>query len=110
MKKKVPGLKELRRLARGLDIPKRPTSAYFIFMEEFRKQFRELNPSIKSIAVVGKAGGSKWKQMLDAEKAPYIAEEEKRKLEYAKRMNAYNRRVAVVDAEQQESDESRSRV
>ncbi|KAL3341337.1 hypothetical protein AABB24_025742, partial [Solanum stoloniferum] len=69
-------------------IPKRPTSAYFIFMEEFGKQFRELNPSIKSIAAVGKAGGSKWKQMSDAEKAPYIAEEEKRKLEYAKRMNA----------------------
>uniref|UniRef100_M1BDX1 High mobility group protein n=2 Tax=Solanum tuberosum TaxID=4113 RepID=M1BDX1_SOLTU len=108
MKKKTPGLKKLRRPARGLDIPKRPTSAYFIFMEEFRKQFRELNPSIKSIAVVGKAGGSKWKQMSDAEKAPYIAEEEKRKLEYAKRMNAYNRRVAVVDAEQEESDESRS--
>ncbi|KAH0685465.1 hypothetical protein KY285_016007 [Solanum tuberosum] len=63
MKKKAPGLKKLRRLARGLDIPKRPTSAYFIFMEEFRKQFRELNPSIKSIAVVGKAGGSRC-QML----------------------------------------------
>ncbi|WMV18197.1 hypothetical protein MTR67_011582 [Solanum verrucosum] len=63
MKKKAPGLKKLRRLASGLDIPKRPTSAYFIFMEEFRKQFRELNPSIKSIAVVGKAGGSRC-QML----------------------------------------------
>ncbi|KAK6793508.1 hypothetical protein RDI58_006961 [Solanum bulbocastanum] len=78
----------VKKKARGLDIPKRPTSAYFIFMEEFGKQFHELNPSIKSIAAVGKAGGSKWKQMSDAEKAPYIAEEEKRKLEYAKRMNA----------------------
>ncbi|KAK4733433.1 hypothetical protein R3W88_007694 [Solanum pinnatisectum] len=32
VKKKARGLKKLRRLAKGLDIPKRPTSAYFIFM------------------------------------------------------------------------------
>ncbi|XP_060190201.1 uncharacterized protein LOC132619269 isoform X2 [Lycium barbarum] len=103
-KKKARGL---RRLARDLDKPPQmPASAYFIFMEEFRKQFREQNPSIKSIAAEGKASGSKWKQMSDAEKAPYLAEEEKRKLEYAKRMNVYNRRVATEEEEY--SDESSS--
>ncbi|XP_060188537.1 high mobility group B protein 3-like [Lycium barbarum] len=91
-KKKSQGL---RRLARDLDKPR----AYFIFMEEFRKQFCEQNPSIKSIAAVAKAGGSKWKQMSDAEKAPYMAEEEKRKLEYAKRTNVYNRLVATEEEE-----------
>ncbi|KVH87721.1 High mobility group (HMG) box domain-containing protein, partial [Cynara cardunculus var. scolymus] len=30
--------------------PKRPASAFFLFMEEFRKQFKEENPGNKSVA------------------------------------------------------------
>ncbi|KAJ8531987.1 hypothetical protein K7X08_011910 [Anisodus acutangulus] len=72
------------------------------------KQFSEMNSSIESIVVLGAAGGGKWNQMSDAEKATYIAKEKKRKMEYEKRMNAYNRRVAVADTKKDESDESRS--
>ncbi|KVH87907.1 Helicase, C-terminal [Cynara cardunculus var. scolymus] len=46
--------------------PKRPASAFFLFMEEFRKQFKEENPGNKSVAAVGKAGGAKWKTMSDS--------------------------------------------
>ncbi|KAJ0678149.1 putative chromatin remodeling & transcriptional activation HMG family [Helianthus annuus] len=43
--------------------PKRPASAFFVFMEEFRDQFKAENPHNKSVAAVSKAGGVKWKAM-----------------------------------------------
>ncbi|KAK9285576.1 hypothetical protein L1049_024771 [Liquidambar formosana] len=46
--------------------PKRPASAFFVFMEEFRKQFKEKHPNNKSVSVVGKAGGDKWKSLSEA--------------------------------------------
>ncbi|XP_028125522.1 HMG1/2-like protein [Camellia sinensis] len=32
--------------------PKRPASAFFVFMEEFRKTYKEKHPSNKSVAAV----------------------------------------------------------
>ncbi|KAJ8435809.1 hypothetical protein Cgig2_024792 [Carnegiea gigantea] len=46
--------------------PKRPPSAFFVFMEEFRAQYKEKHPNNKSVAAVGKAAGEKWKSMSDA--------------------------------------------
>ena len=91
--------------------PKRPASAFFVFMEEFRKQYKEKHPNNKSVAAVGKAGGDKWKSMSDAEKAPYIAKADKRKVEYEKTLQAYNKRIAEgAGPEEEESDKSRSEV
>ncbi|XP_076889869.1 HMG1/2-like protein isoform X2 [Bidens hawaiensis] len=91
--------------------PKRPASAFFVFMEEFRKQFKEENPENKSVAVVGKAGGAKWKSMSDAEKAPYVAKAEKRKTEYEKNMTAYSKKLAAGgNDEDDDSDKSKSEV
>ncbi|KAK4342482.1 hypothetical protein RND71_038298 [Anisodus tanguticus] len=108
MKNKAPGLKNVRNFSKGRDKPKRLVSALFIFMDEFSKQFPEMNSSIESIIALGAAGGRKWNQMSDTEKAPNITKEKKMKMEYEKRMNAYNRRVAVANTEEEESDESRS--
>ncbi|KAI3734495.1 hypothetical protein L6452_13965 [Arctium lappa] len=91
--------------------PKRPASAFFVFMEEFRKQFKEENPGNKSVAAVGKAGGAKWKTMSDSEKAPYVAKADKRKKEYEKNMASYNKKQAAGDKEEDdESDKSKSEV
>ena len=49
--------------------PKRPPSAFFVFLEEFRKTFKAENPHVKAVSAVGKAGGEKWKSMSPAEKA-----------------------------------------
>uniref|UniRef100_K3XZK7 HMG box domain-containing protein n=1 Tax=Setaria italica TaxID=4555 RepID=K3XZK7_SETIT len=46
--------------------PKRAPSAFFVFMEEFRKEFKEKNPKNKSVAEVGKAAGNRWKSLTDA--------------------------------------------
>ncbi|KAK4780942.1 hypothetical protein SAY87_017048 [Trapa incisa] len=92
--------------------PKRPPSAFFVFMEEFRIQYKEKHPNNKSVAAVGKAGGDKWKSFSDAEKAPFIAKAEKRKEEYNKKMLAYNKKSdeATKSAEEDESDKSKSEV
>ncbi|KAL7224820.1 hypothetical protein ACSBR1_026161 [Camellia fascicularis] len=46
--------------------PKRPASAFFVFMEEFRKMYKEKHPNNKSVAAVGKAGEDKWKSLSEA--------------------------------------------
>ncbi|OAY69491.1 HMG1/2-like protein [Ananas comosus] len=59
--------------------PKRPPSAFFVFMEEFRKQYKEKNPKNKLVSV---------------EKAPYVAKAEKRKADYLKNIAAYDKKKA----------------
>ncbi|KAL5987600.1 DNA-binding protein mnb1b [Asimina triloba] len=73
--------------------PKRPQSAFFLFMEEFRQQFKEKNPNNKSVAAVGKAAGERWKSMTASDKAPYEAKAAKKKAEYNKTMAAYNKKA-----------------
>ncbi|KAD2100016.1 hypothetical protein E3N88_41829 [Mikania micrantha] len=93
--------------------PKRPASAFFVFMEEFRKQFKEENPNNKSVAAVGKAGGVKWKALSAAEKAPYVAKADKRKADYEKTIAAYNKKQVSGGKDEDEdgdSDKSKSEV
>ncbi|XP_020229132.1 high mobility group B protein 1 isoform X1 [Cajanus cajan] len=89
--------------------PKRPSSAFFVFLEEFRKTFKDENPHLRGVAVVGKAGGEKWKSLSTAEKAPYEAKAAKRKVEYEKLMKAYDKKQAS-SADDDESDKSKSEV
>ncbi|KAK8624468.1 hypothetical protein V6N13_065812 [Hibiscus sabdariffa] len=92
--------------------PKRPASAFFVFMEEFRVQYKKEHPKNKSVAAVGKAGGDKWKSLSEAEKRPYVDKAEKRKAEYEKNMKAYNKRQAEgpKDDDEVESEKSTSEV
>ncbi|XP_076888369.1 HMG1/2-like protein [Bidens hawaiensis] len=91
--------------------PKRPASAFFVFMEEFRKQYKAEHPENKSVAAVGKAGGAKWKAMSTSDKAPYVAKADKRKKEYEKTMAAYNKKLASGgDDADDDSDKSKSEV
>ncbi|KDO47714.1 hypothetical protein CISIN_1g030283mg [Citrus sinensis] len=46
--------------------PKRPPSAFFVFLEEFRKTFKKENPNVTAVSAVGKAAGGKWKSMSPA--------------------------------------------
>ncbi|MTV28318.1 high mobility group box domain-containing protein [Nitriliruptoraceae bacterium ZYF776] len=110
--KKAPAKKAKE--AKDPNKPKRPASAFFVFMEDFRKQYKEKHPNNKSVSVVGKAGGDKWKSLSEAEKAPYVAKAEKRKSEYEKTLQAYNKKLAegkdAEEDEEEESDKSKSEV
>ncbi|XVF16027.1 hypothetical protein REPUB_Repub09cG0206200 [Reevesia pubescens] len=101
--------KRAKKAAKDPNKPKRPASAFFVFMEEFRKQYKEEHPDNKSVSAVGKAGGAKWKSMTEAEKAPYVQKAEKRKSEYNKKMQAYNLKLAG-GGNDDESDKSKSEV
>ncbi|CAN0927428.1 High mobility group B protein 2 [Linum grandiflorum] len=107
---KKPATKKAGKAAKDPNKPKRPPSAFFVFMEDFREQFKKENPKNKSVAAVGKAAGAKWKSLTDAEKQPFMAKAEKRKAEYEKKMTAYNKGEAEAAAKDEESEKSMSEV
>ncbi|KAB1993275.1 hypothetical protein ES319_D13G018800v1 [Gossypium barbadense] len=86
--------------------PKRPATAFFVFMEEFRTSYKQEHPKVKAISAVGKAGGEKWKSMSNAEKAPYKVKATERKSEYEKLMAAYNKKQESSDDEEEAESES----
>ncbi|KAJ6684605.1 HIGH MOBILITY GROUP B PROTEIN 2-LIKE [Salix purpurea] len=78
--------------------------------EDFRETYKKEHPKNKSVAAVGKAGGDKWKSLSAAEKAPFVAKADKRKVEYEKKMKAYNKEQAEGPKEEEESEKSVSEV
>ncbi|PAN13704.1 hypothetical protein PAHAL_2G358600 [Panicum hallii] len=90
--------------------PKRPPSAFFVFMEDFRKDYKEKHPNVKQVSVIGKAGGDKWKSLSEAEKAPFVSKAEKLKAEYNKKMDAYNNKPTGGPTASGDSDKSKSEV
>ncbi|KAL6626521.1 hypothetical protein ACP70R_030247 [Stipagrostis hirtigluma subsp. patula] len=51
---------------------KRSPTAFFLFMVDFRKEFKAAHPDNKSVATVAKEGGERWNSMTEEEKKPYI--------------------------------------
>ncbi|GAV85595.1 HMG_box domain-containing protein [Cephalotus follicularis] len=92
--------------------PKRPPSAFFVFLEEFRKIYKQQHPNVKAVSAVGKAGGEKWKSMTNEEKAPFEAKAAKRKAAYEKLMTAYNNEQESTDGDDNEEvlDRSKSEI
>ncbi|XP_031105471.1 HMG1/2-like protein isoform X1 [Ipomoea triloba] len=74
--------------------PKRPLTAFLLFMSDFRKNYKENFPDNRSMAIVGKAGGEKWKAMSDSEKAPYVAKASQLKSEYGNAMQEFKKNVS----------------
>ncbi|KAJ1703061.1 hypothetical protein LUZ63_002840 [Rhynchospora breviuscula] len=85
--------------------PKRPPSAFFVFMDDFRKEFNEKNPKNKSVAAVSKAGGDRWKSLSESDKAPFVAKAEKHKEEYNKKMDAYNKKPEKSSGRSKDEEE-----
>ncbi|GFP96500.1 hmg1/2-like protein [Phtheirospermum japonicum] len=61
-----------------------------LFMAEFVKEYKEMQPDNKRGTTVGKAGGEWWKSMSELEKAPFIAKHQKGIEEYELAMKAYS--------------------
>ncbi|XWS54355.1 hypothetical protein CRYUN_Cryun10bG0083000 [Craigia yunnanensis] len=81
-----PNPKKLKKLKNGKDpnAPKRPLTAFFLFMDDFRKSYKEANPDAKGVTGVAKEGGEKWKSMSEEEKKPYLDKAAELKAEYEK--------------------------
>ncbi|KAI3495585.1 hypothetical protein L2E82_39616 [Cichorium intybus] len=69
--------------------PKKPPTAFFYFLEDFRKEFQEQNPDVKSMREVGKACGEKWKIMTYEEKVQYYDVATEKRAEFEKAMAHY---------------------
>lgn len=52
--------------------PKRHTPVFRVFMEDFRKTYKEEHPENKSVVEVEKEGSKKWKTLTDEEKKQYF--------------------------------------
>ncbi|KAI3862434.1 hypothetical protein MKX03_019168 [Papaver bracteatum] len=90
--------------------PKRPPTAFFAFMEDFRKEFKEANPDNKSVSVVAKEGGQKWKSMSDEEKKPYVEKCAELKAEFQKAMENYNAENADGEPQQEPENEQEDEI
>ncbi|XP_047323219.1 HMG1/2-like protein isoform X2 [Impatiens glandulifera] len=73
--------------------PKRPPSAFFVFMDDFRKTYKENFPENKSVA---------------NDKATYIATAAKKKVEYDKLKEEFNRKQTSSNMNVISEDYSRS--
>ncbi|PPS14818.1 hypothetical protein GOBAR_AA05764 [Gossypium barbadense] len=80
--------KKPKKLKKGKDpnAPKRPPTAFFLFMDDFRKSYKEANPDAKGVTGVAKEGGEKWKSMSEEEKKCYVDKAAELKAEYEKAM------------------------
>ncbi|XAR53170.1 hypothetical protein NMG60_11021605 [Bertholletia excelsa] len=85
-----PKTKKVKKEKKSKDpnMPKRPPTAFFLFMDEFRKSYKEANPDCKSVSVVAKEGGEKWKSLTDEEKKPYVDRAAELKAEYEKALKS----------------------
>ncbi|CAM0882011.1 unnamed protein product [Alopecurus aequalis] len=83
--------------------PKKPPTAFFFFMEDFRKTFQEENPSVKSMRDIGRACGEKWNKMAFEEKVKYYDLATERRAEFEKAMAQYNKKK-INDELSKESD------
>ncbi|MED6196077.1 hypothetical protein PIB30_043933 [Stylosanthes scabra] len=89
--------------------PKKPPTAFFYFFplsflrEDFRKEFQEQNPDVKSMRDIGKACGEKWKTMTYEEKVQYYDIATQKRAEFDMAMAEYNKKME--NGEFEETDE-----
>lgn len=76
--------------------PKKPHTAFFVFMEEFRKKYREDNADAKG---VNRQGADKWKSMTEEDKKPYFKKAHTLKMEYEIAMAKYLEQIRQANEE-----------
>ncbi|GKB29595.1 high mobility group B protein 14 [Tanacetum coccineum] len=79
--------------------------------EDFRKDFQEQNPHVKSMNVVGKACGEKWKTMTYEEKIQYydIATEKRAKFEKDMMDYVKKKEIGIIRVLEKDSEASKSK-
>lgn len=70
--------------------PKKPQSAYFLFINERRPLLKEKH-SDKKVTEISKLLGAEWKEMTSAKKKPWEDKAKELKEEYNKRMETYKK-------------------
>ncbi|KAL2467385.1 High mobility group B protein 14 [Abeliophyllum distichum] len=84
--------------------PKKPPTAFFYYLEDFRKEFQEQNPDVKSMRDVGKACGEKWKTMTYEEKVHYYDIATEKRAEFDRAVAEFEKRKESGEFEEFEDD------
>lgn len=84
---------------------KRPQTAFFLFMADFRKEYKAAHPDSKNVAAVAKEGGERWKSMTDEEKKPYLDKAAELKAQYENGEGSGENKVAGKEEEQEQEQE-----
>ncbi|ONK68545.1 uncharacterized protein A4U43_C05F13080 [Asparagus officinalis] len=85
--------------------PKKPPTAFFYYMEDFRKIYQAEHPEVKSMREIGKACGDKWKIMNFEEKVQYYDIATEKRAGYEKALAAYNKRKESGELTEESDDE-----
>lgn len=91
--------------ARDANKPKRPGTAFMIFMADFRKEMAGKEPE-GGVAAMAKLGGERWRSMTDDDKQPYVERQLEAKLRYEHSMEEY-RRTQNLEAQNQQAKAAR---
>ncbi|KAF8108894.1 hypothetical protein N665_0104s0204 [Sinapis alba] len=85
-------------------MPKKPPTAFFFFLKDFRKQYQEENPEVKSMREIGKTCGEKWKTMTYEEKVKYYDIATEKREEFHRAMTEYTKRVESGEYDESETE------
>ncbi|CAN8264940.1 unnamed protein product [Cochlearia groenlandica] len=101
--KRIRKAKDAKKGSTTSNKPKRPLTAFFIFMNDFRKTFKEENPG-SNVKDVAKQGGEKWKSLTEEEKKVYLDKAAELKAEYNKSLENNDDNEKEEDAEKEIDD------
>ncbi|GMI85981.1 hypothetical protein like AT2G34450 [Hibiscus trionum] len=102
--KSRPKMKHKKKTKIDAKMPKKPPTAFFYFLEDFRKGFQEQNPDVKSMRDIGKACGEKWKTMTYEEKVKYYDIATEKRAEFDGAMAEFIKRKESGEDEETEDD------
>ncbi|XP_023341425.1 non-histone chromosomal protein 6 [Eurytemora carolleeae] len=85
---KKPTPKKGKKEKRDPNKPKQGMTAFFLFMNKKRERCMAANPDF-SVTEVAKVLSRQWKEMSEEMKAPYMLQQEKDKIRFAKEMESY---------------------
>ncbi|KAH9382219.1 hypothetical protein HPB48_021744 [Haemaphysalis longicornis] len=81
--------------ARDVNKPKRPGTAFMLFMADFRKEMAGKEPE-GGVAALAKLGGERWRGMTEDDKRPYVERQNEEKMKYETNMEEYRRKVGTL--------------
>ena len=97
---------KLHKPVRDPNKPKKPQSAYFLFLARFREEMKESGMSHRDIL---KHAGERWNQMNEEEKHPFQVDAERGKRVYDQQMIEFNqKRMQQQQAERRAAEASAS--
>ena len=77
-----------KKAAKDPNAPKKPQTAFFLWLSENRESIKEANPEA-TLGQISKIGGEKWRELSDDDKQPYEEKYKSAKEDYDEAMKSY---------------------